>query len=353
MIGIDISNWQAGFDLWGAADDIDFCILKASEFGWRNGNVGIDPQFDGWASVAEERGLRIGAYMFARDTGHGSVHDQVELFVRAMGRHADRCVVCLDWEDTSYSSVQDKPWLAAEFIDELRRQTGKTPLIYTSQSVVRWGDYGGVHDMGIPLWGACYLNRNADQGIPGNTNPDLPSGGWGPWGDRPDVYQYSSTGWLRGWQLDANVSYLSEGEWDALAGGQAPTPPDPTHVDEDGYWGPRTTLAAQILLGSPYQDRIISGQFYPNWQVAYPHITEETLEFDNGSGESWLVREIQRRVGSAPDGVLGHDTISRLQARLCSKGYGYIIDPAGGCDGVAGEATCRAVQKAINDRNFI
>lgn len=348
MIGIDISNWQNGFDLGAASGQIDFCILKCSEFGWKK-----DPTFDDFAWTARNCGLRLGAYMFARDESHGSVWEQVKFFMDSLGDHRDACILVLDFEDTSYSHVQGNPWLAKAFLDEIRNQSGKTPFLYTSQSEVRYNDYSCCADAGYPLWGASYLNRNAGLPIASTFDPDLPSGGWGAYGWQPAIYQYSSTGTLLGWELDSNVCYLSPEEWDAYAGGHGPAPVDPTKVDVDGYWGPRTTRAAQILLGSPYQDGIISGQFYPNWSRNYPRITEETLEFDGGSGESWFVKELQRRIGAAPDGVIGGETIRRLQERLCEKGYRSLIDSAGGCDGICGEATVRAVQQAINDRNFI
>ena len=352
MIGIDISNWQRGFDLGAASGQLDFVILKASEYGWNNGHGGIDPTFDGFASTAEQHGLRLGAYMFARDTSHGSVASQVDLFVRAVGRHMPHCVVVLDWEDTSYSHVQGNPGLCRRFLDEIARRTGKTPMLYTSQSEVRWNDYQGIHDAGFPLWGACYLNRNAGLPIGSTSDPSLPSGGWGAWGGRPEIYQYSSTGRLIGWELDANVAYISAGDWDRLAGGGAPQPVDPTHVDEDGWWGPATTLAMQILLGSPYQDGEISGQYRPNWESCYPAITGETLEFDGGSGESWLVKKIQENLGADRDGVLGHDTVRRWQERLRGKGYASILDPAGGADGVLGAATALCIQKSINAKSM-
>lgn len=347
MIGIDISNWQRGFDLRSAASQIDFCILKASEFGWKK-----DPTFDDFAWTARNCGLRLGAYMFARDLSYGSVSEQVRFFMESLGQHRDACVLVLDFEDTNYNShVQGDPWLAKAFLDEIRAQSGKMPLLYTSQSEVRYNDYSCCANAGYPLWGACYLNRNAGRPIASTYDPDLPSGGWGAYGSRPAIYQYSSTGTLLGWELDSNVCYLSESEWDAYAGGWQPEPVDPTHVDEDGWWGPATTRAMQLLLGSPYVDGEISGQYKPNWKF-YPNITGETLAFDQGSGESWLVQKIQENLGVERDGVLGQQTIRAWQERLRSKGYGSIIDPAGGADGIAGYATCLAIQKSINSKSL-
>lgn len=341
LYGIDISNWQSGFPLAEASGQLDFAIFKASEYGW-----GKDKTFDSFAQTACDHGLRFGAYMFARDTSWGSITDQVEFFVQCVGGYIDRAVLVLDWENTNYSSVQGDPGLCLAFLDAIRSRTGKTPLLYTSQSEVRYNDYSAVQAAGYPLWGACYLNRNA--GHAGHiTDPALPSGGWGAYGGAPLIYQYSSSGTLAGWQLDMNVAYMSESDWDRLAGGKGPEPRPAWPIDEDGFWGPLTTKAIQTQLGSPYIDSIISGQYRPNWEF-YPAITSATLEFDGGSGDSWIIKKIQACLGVEQDGVLGPQTIRAWQQRLVEKGYGSIIEPAGGCDGYLGAATATCIQKSVN-----
>jgi GH25 family lysozyme M1 (1,4-beta-N-acetylmuramidase) len=340
--GIDISNWQDGFPLSRAASMMDFVILKASEYGWKK-----DPQFDGFAKQADATGLRLGAYMFARDLRHGSIANQVAFFVKSCGGYLDRAVLVLDWEDTSYSQVQGNPALCRQFLDEIRRITGKTPMLYTSQSEVRYNDYSGGKHAGYPLWGACYLNRNA--GGDGFIDPALPSGGWGTYGDRPSIYQYSSTGRLLGWQLDMNVAYMTKAEWDALAGGKTPEPPKPDDkLDIDGWIGPITIRKWQSQLGSPYVDGILSGQYRPNW-IYYPRISGDALEFDDGSGLSEAVKRLQRKVGATPDGVLGRDSVRAIQKKL--DAWGYDIGPDG-ADGYLGDRTARAIQRSLNDQKW-
>lgn len=342
MIGIDISNWQAGFDLGAAASSIDFVILKASEWGWKK-----DPTFDSFASTALAHGLRLGAYMFARDLSHGSVSEQVAFFMDSLGGYRDAALLVLDFEDTNYSHVQGNPWLAKEFLDEIRRQSGKTPMLYTSQSEVRYNDYSGVTE--YPLWGACYLYRNMGKDIATTYDPDLPGGGWGAYGDRPAIYQYSSDGHLIGWELDANVCYLSESDWDSLAGGGSPQPqPQPSPddpIDIDGYGGRLTITKLQAQMGSPYVDGRLSGQYRPNYKF-FEGFNEDRIDFDGGSGESWCVRELQRRVGADPDGVWGRATSSAVQRKLQS--WGYNIGPDG-ADSYFGHQSMRALQASLND----
>lgn len=348
IYGLDISNWQAGFPLGSAASQLDFVILKASEYGWKNGHGGKDQQFDTFAATAVSKGLKLGAYMFARDTSYGSVSSQVDLFIRSVGKYLDRYLLVLDWEDTSYSKVQGKTSLCLQFLDEIKRRSGKIPLLYTSQSEVRYNNYSAIKNAGYPLWGACYLNANANHsGF--ISDPKLPAGGWGAYGPRPLIYQYTSTGRLSGWQLDMNAAYMSKSDWDKLAGGSSPQPSG--KIDEDGWIGPESVRAMQSLLGSPYVDGVISGQYKPN-RSAYPAITDAALEFDGGSGESWLVKKIQAKLGVEADGILGKTTIKAWQKRLRDKGYSSIIDAAGGADGILGNATARCIQKSVNAKSM-
>lgn len=344
MYGIDISNWQAGFPLASASRALDFVILKASEYGWKNGNGGVDQQFAGFAATATQKGLRLGAYMFARDTRHGSVDAQVDLFIKACGQYLSKAVLVLDWEDTSYSKVQGNVSLCRQFLDTIKRKTGKVPMLYTSQSEVRYTDYSSIKNAGYPLWGACYLARNANQGafIP---DPALPSGGWGAYGSRPAIYQYSSSGWLDGWQLDVNVCYMSASDWDKLAGGGSPSP-TPPKLDIDGWAGYLTISRLQELMGSPYVDGVVSGQYRPNSKF-YDHIT--SVQFDGGSGNSWAVRKLQQTLGVEADGVLGRVTIMAWQKRLI--GMGYSCGNAG-ADGYFGSESVKALQRALNDKKW-
>lgn len=339
MYGIDISNWQAGFPLASASRALDFVILKTSEYGWKK-----DPQFDGFAATAVQKGLRLGAYMFARQTSYGSVDQQVDFFIQSCGQYLSKAVLVLDWEDTSYSKVQGNVGLCRKFLDTIKRKTGKTPMLYTSQSEVRYDDYSSIKNAGYPLWGACYLSRNANHGafIP---DPVLPSGGWGAYGSRPSIYQYSSSGWLDGWQLDVNVCYMSTSDWDKLAGGKAPSP-TPGKLDVDGWAGPATIRRMQELMGSPYTDGIVSGQFKPNAKF-FPRLT--SVQFDGGSGDSWMVKELQKKLKVDADGVLGRFTIKAWQARLIA--IGYDCGPYG-ADGYFGADSAKALQRALNDRKW-
>ena len=342
IYGIDISNWQEGFDLDRAISTgkLDFVILKASEYGWKK-----DPQFDGFAATCKRRGIRYGAYMFARQTSYGSVDQQVDFFIQSCGSHLKDMVLVLDWEDTSYSKVQGNIGLCRQFLDTIKRKTGKTPMLYTSQSEVRYNDYSSIKNAGYPLWGACYLYSQMGKDFP-IKNPALPSGGWGAWGSAPLIYQYSD-GYLLGWDLDVNVGYLTLSEWDKLAGGKAPEPqPVPDKLDVDGYAGYLTIAKLQSLMGSQYVDGVISGQYQNNAKF-YPNIV--SVHFDGGSGDSWCVKTLQKKLGVDADGVLGRVTITAWQKRLISLGYSC---GSAGADGIFGAALVAALQRCLNDKKW-
>ena len=347
MYGIDIANHQEGFDLDRAIDTgkLDFAIFKASEFGW-SANGGIDWTFDGWATVAERRGLRFGAYMFARTLNWGSVQQQVALFVRAVGKHMPHCVLCLDFESTSYSDIQGDPALALAFLREIKRQTGKTALFYTSASETWYNDYRAVQQEGFPLWGACYIDGQSNRPFP-ISDPVGPSRGWGAWGSRPAVYQYGD-GTLIGWSLDANVSYLSLSDWDKLAGGKSPEPTPEPSPDEpleiDGFGGAKTIRKWQSQMGSPYVDGRLSGQYRPNYKY-FDGFNESQIDFD-GSGDSWCVKAVQKRVGAEPDGIWGRVTSGAVQKHLHMMGYDI---GSAGVDSYFGHQSMRALQASLND----
>lgn len=117
-------------------------------------------------------------------------------------------------------------------------------------------------------------------------------------------------------------------------------------LEVDGYIGPATIREWQRQMGSPYVDGIISGQkqgFYQHFWA----VERDQVDFDGGSGDSWMVREMQKRIGVGQDGVWGPVTSKALQKWL--QGKGYDIGSAG-CDGYVGRDTAKALQRSLNDK---
>lgn len=122
----------------------------------------------------------------------------------------------------------------------------------------------------------------------------------------------------------------------------APTPED--SLDIDGYWGNLTTAKFQSQLGTEVVDGYIDGQWRPNRDRIWA-ITDSTLRFDRGTG-SPFVKRLQERIGATPDGILGADSVEKLQRRLCDMGYRVA------CDRWLGRETAAAVQNSLNDNKW-
>ena len=117
-------------------------------------------------------------------------------------------------------------------------------------------------------------------------------------------------------------------------------------IDVDGYWGPKTTLRLQNVLGAPYKDGVISRQT-KIWKAKNPGLTDG-WEWDgkNGDGGSQTIKLIQKKVGLTGydvDGKIGPTTIKAIQ-----RYYGTTVD---GC--FSGPSYCiKAMQRALNAGKF-
>ena len=344
FFGIDISNWQDGLDI--SAVPFDFAIFKACE-----STSFKDKCFTRWADWCMANGKRFGAYAFARDESYASFEDQARYFVDVVRPYLGHVTLWLDWENTSYSQVQSAgPRGAKRFIDEVRRLSGHDCGIYTSYSVTREWDWSCCSDDGAKLWGAAYPTMADRWGYQTPSRWD----GWGSWG-LCDLRQYSSTTYLDGYSGHLDVNCLwgdSLSWWDEMAGGEPPKPqPEPSPEDDitiDGYGGYYTIRKLQAQMGSPYVDGYLSGQYRRNYEFFWG-FNEDRIEFDGGSGESWCVRELQRRCGADPDGVWGRLTSLAVQQKL--QDWGYDIGSAGR-DGYLGRDSMRALQKSLNDHRW-
>lgn len=137
-----------------------------------------------------------------------------------------------------------------------------------------------------------------------------------------------------------------------------PEPPKPKRVDEDGSWGPLTSLAMQEIFGCPIQDGEISRQPKANRQYL-PNAYEKTPE---NPGGSWVFRGFPLYLGGGAvikawqtylkdrgyyggsiDGYCGPQTIVATQRYLYDLGY---YD--GAIDGIMGPGTVTGVQRWIN-----
>ena len=119
-------------------------------------------------------------------------------------------------------------------------------------------------------------------------------------------------------------------------------------LDVDGYWGAKTTLKLQQVLGAPYKDAAISRQ-NPDHKWRMPACTSG-WEWSMGDGSgSQTIKLMQAKIGVAQDGIMGPDTINALIGYYTGKGSGAILK-----DGKLDEQsmTVKAMQRALNSGTF-
>lgn len=223
MNGIDVSNWQRGINV-SQMQDVEFVIAKATE-----GTGYVNPDCDRVYQDAKESGKKTGVYHFAR---RGDAIAQAKYFVDHISGYIGQSVLVLDYES---SAVDQGVGWAKDWLDAVYNMTGVKPVIYMSNSVVNRYDWRSVSEH-YSLWNAGYYSGyNTIYGFV--DNPPL-RGSLGEFYDNTVLYQYTSSGRLRGWSenLDLDIFYGDSADWDKLAGYVASDnykPSEPNHKPED------------------------------------------------------------------------------------------------------------------------
>lgn len=183
--GIDVSHWQETID-WRkvAGAGTRFAFLKATD-----GHDYLDPTFAANRTGARVNGLRVGAYHFARpDPSRGDAVEEARWFVSQADPRPGNLLPVLDLETSQGLDQRGVTLWARRWIEEVRRLTGVTPLMYTSPYgwARRTGDSPVLARDGVPLWVAHW----------GVDAPTVPAGDWDGNGWR--VWQYTSNGHVAG-----------------------------------------------------------------------------------------------------------------------------------------------------------
>lgn len=336
--GIDISSHQGGLNI--AAIWADFVIVKVSE------GTGYENPF--WRAQAEATlaaGKRLGLYHFANDEDAGA---QARFFLDRAKAYAGRATFWLDWEA---DAVGLGPGPALAFLNQVAAETGSTPGFYTYQNVLSSFDWSAVA-AGFPLWVA----GGPDYSDYGRSYSDPPVPNVPYWGGGALVHQYTEDGYLPGYSSHLDLDRLRDrAAWDAMIGGghvtvSAPAAsPAPTAVDgqqrldEDGEMGPATIARFQQVMGTP-----IDGELDDDGSPAVERF-QAFLNAVVGEGA-------QQQLNGAPaldvDGIAGPATWRVFQYLVMAWHPEYVPsdwDFGDWIDGEAGEATIRALQRALNN----
>ena len=213
--GIDIASYQAGVDTQRIAGD--FLIVKATQ-----GTGYINPFWKQQIDGAIKGGKIPGLYHYASGQG---VQAEVNFFLQTIKDYIGKAILALDWEYIPAGGVNREfrnPAYAKAFMDEVKKRTGVTMVIYGSKdSCFNAMDWTPVKNAGYKLWGAQYASYAAVNGYnPAPWQSALP---WGAFGQNLSIFQYTSNLRLPGWAggLDGDICYLSKEELQALTSGKA------------------------------------------------------------------------------------------------------------------------------------
>lgn len=209
MDGIDISNHQRGINVDRVAG-LEFVMIKATE-----GRTYRNPDMSRTYRDARADGLKTGLYHYASG---GNAVAEAEHFVDVVGDRVGENILVLDYEGTA---VNNGVGWAMDFMDAVYNMTGVKPVIYMSRSVISRYDWTPAVNAGYKLWVAAYYRGYTP--IYGFVDDPPIYGSLGEYANDTVLYQYTSTGRLSGWggNLDLDVFYGDESDWDALAGHQS------------------------------------------------------------------------------------------------------------------------------------
>lgn len=196
MNGVDYSSWQSATAPCGV--QADFGIVKVNQGTYRN------PYWRTQAKCIVDRGEGLGLYDYA--SGMDPVAE-ADVFVDLVGDYVGRAVLVLDWESNQNGAWGDSGWIRA-WVNRVHARTGVWPMVYVSRAYVSQvpADVRG----NCALWVAQYAG-NAPTGY--QTSP------WNAGASGEAMIQYSSHGWLSGYQgfLDLNLFMGERWQWDAYA----------------------------------------------------------------------------------------------------------------------------------------
>ena len=203
--GIDVSRWQGTID-WPrvAASGITFAFIKATD--GIDGSTWVDPVYATNVAGARAAGIVVGSYHFARPdlTTPDDALVEARWFANNLDLQPGDLPPVLDIEVKDGLDTGQMTLWALEFLEELRRITGVSGLVYTSPSwwEREFADSPAIAQAGFGLWLAHWTRQD----------PRVPAGNWN--GEGWTIWQYTSTGSVPGitGNVDRNWSSVPIGD---------------------------------------------------------------------------------------------------------------------------------------------
>jgi hypothetical protein len=350
LLGVDISNWQAGINLGAVGPD--FVIVKVTQDA---GAYATTNQL--YAEQIEQAlalGRPTGVYHYVGGGNASTTEDataEADRFLATVKEtgHAGDVFYAIDWEAKENSAWGNTGYLSV-IVARVQTATGKPVLLYASSSSYPWQV---AQDYGCVPWVAQYASDDP-------TGWDTAPWSDGTWNPEGRMHQYTGWGRVPGYadDLDLNVWHASEGALRALAPSgdpvvarsaapsapaPRPTAPDGQELLEvDGQWGSRTVARFQQVMGTPI-DGVLDddGSTCIEAFQCYLNTVVSAHDQDVLNGSSPLV----------VDGVDGENTWRVFQYLVWCWHQEYVPDGwewGDWIDGVDGPATVMALQRALN-----
>lgn len=212
MNGVDYSSWQSPTAPCNV--QADFGIVKVNQGTYRN------PYWRTQAKCVTDRGEGLGLYDYASGMDATA---EADVFVDLIADHVGKAVLVLDWEPNQNRAWGDSDWIRT-WVNRVHERTNVWPMVYVSRAYV--SQIPGDVRRNCALWVAQYAN---------NAVTGYQSSPWNAGASGEAMIQYSSHGWLHGYDgfLDLNLFMGARWQWDAYANpgnaahhkGSVPAPP--------------------------------------------------------------------------------------------------------------------------------
>lgn len=192
-----------GIDVYSGDGKVDWLKVKEAGFSFAYAKCSEGEDFLDASFVGHVKGLRaakvhFGPYHYLRPRAGRSGAVEARWFIKnanaaGWGKPGDLLPV-LDFEESALTPAQSIRYLK-QAVDEVKRLTGKAPMIYTGGPF--WSEHGGgTNNFGCPLWLAAYVVH---------PEPYIPKA-WKSF----NVWQYTSTGkvpGIAGADVDQNIAH--------------------------------------------------------------------------------------------------------------------------------------------------
>jgi len=234
IFGIDVhSEYQRGLNFERArTEGYEFCIIKAAEGPYRDGDTYVPTGFKEFFRRAEAEGFVMGVYHFLLSTPGKAQADHFLRTIEAVGGPEDK-ILMVDFEAYANPALSPGNDQLRDFIADVQRRVGDHPIVvYSGRGFWNGGDSSGDFDKyGADLaWDAYYLHMDPVRPKQFYANSEryfqdakIPWG-WGkPWGGvEPWFWQFTSAGGVAGMNIDVNAYRGTSEQLLALTGVKEP-----------------------------------------------------------------------------------------------------------------------------------